>query len=534
MTKSNKGMKEHKKVQKKKAIAKGAAAAKNSKQSKTVKVEMKKMEVPDVTHTVDEVAIELSPTTKEVVAPVTPRHDELEGTSAEDATTVPLADSSADSCPRIGSMIFDQHIVGRQPSGSFQPISSTACTSATSDDIDNAISTEAFDIHAHRKALEAALYDAMESPMKRLARLANVKSASAEFYERDNDCDSNSPDLGLAEVADTPKHASDDNSFSRLPVTVELPAAAPRARSITIDELFSKVSERGTPFAGHSDAQVSYTLADIESQLARSISADQLFSKVSESNSSLLSHSKASVSYKLADVESQLTVMHGRAKSPTEKQIEKWTSIIVSQLFVAATLEQNLVVELPAAAGDEYCRRARKLTVIEAGIEFGCGDQISESKPLLDPAIVSFKVAEAHPLVDPAIVSYKINQTGADAKSIRSHSSGSWDNDLSPERSVYDDRPYTPATFYSTPRTPPPCDQYGNTLPYGPHDEPFVPDYSHRPSSQSFMPDESYARDVVHEQYWIQQGGLNQSYYRKMMHCGPYIGSNARAVHYRG
>ncbi|CAO2647663.1 Nn.00g085850.m01.CDS01 [Neocucurbitaria sp. VM-36] len=43
-------------------------------------------------------------------------------------------------------------------------------------------STEAFDIHAHRKALEAALYENMETPKQMLMRLKFEIATDAEFH----------------------------------------------------------------------------------------------------------------------------------------------------------------------------------------------------------------------------------------------------------------------------------------------------------------------------------------------------------------
>lgn len=117
MTKMNKGMKDHKKALKEKAVAKRAAAAEKSKQSKMAKVDKKTVKVPDVSQTIDDVAIEESHTSEEDVGsvaedvctsitngeppalPVTVRHGEPEGTSAEDTAVVDAIDSPADCLP---------------------------------------------------------------------------------------------------------------------------------------------------------------------------------------------------------------------------------------------------------------------------------------------------------------------------------------------------------------------------------------------------------------------------------------------------
>lgn len=151
-------------------------------------------------------------------------------------------------------MLFDQLTFDSEVCASSQPLTSIACASATSEHVvnedgdsstsENAPSIEAFDIHAHRKALEAALYEAMESPMGRLARLALVKSASAEYHQLDDESNDLSLDHDLEEVDDTLKRATDDNGFDVLTTSSTTP---PIYRSPDQSPLTSSSPRRRSP-----------------------------------------------------------------------------------------------------------------------------------------------------------------------------------------------------------------------------------------------------------------------------------------------
>jgi hypothetical protein len=136
----------------------------------------------------------------------------------------------------------------------------------------------------------------------------------------------------------------------------------------------------------------------------RFISVDELFSKAAlESSSSIVGHSNAATSYALADIESAQDTARDAAHVAKERLGGKWISISVAQLFASAASAHPLVVAMPAAAGDEHTRRARQLRFIEAGIHFGCEDEISQvqGQTWTDPAVVSCKVSGDRPVVDP-------------------------------------------------------------------------------------------------------------------------------------
>lgn len=628
-TKKNKGMKKHKKAQNEKAVAKRAVVAEKAKKSKMgSKVEMKTLKIPDVPRIVDEGASEMACAGEEAVSMVSAevrkfitetgdpevtvalRCEEMEGALAEHTVMNGPVDLAAENYPRVDSMLFDQHIVDPEPRDILQPTTSSAYAPATlQEEVDIAPSAETVDIQTHREALETALYDATESPMERLTRLANIKSASAEYRELEVDSEDSLLDDKIEEVAGTPKRAIDENGFNALNPYVHRAAGVPRARSISIDVLFAKASEDGASVVGHSDPKASYTLANVESHVAiadmprarsvsidelsfkasenggsvmghsdcktsytlanvkaqlatanltraRSISVGELFSKASESGVSFIGHSDAQISYTLADIVSHLATIYGCILSPDKMEVEKWPSMPISQLFGAAALGEELVVELPAVAGNEYTRRARKLTFIEDDMTFSREDQISEAQPWLDPANINFPIAEVQPFVDPTIIGYKIKKTEG-AIETESLDCGVWSWVNSPSRSsepsVYDDRPYTPATFYTKSSSPVPL--YHNTqqyeeavaiilyypekpgtfggpfmVPYDFAPAPLVPEYSGWPPSRDFAPDETYARELHPEQYWAQQYSPRQFSYQKIGHGGPCFGKDAHPM----
>jgi hypothetical protein len=139
-------------------------------------------------------------------------------------------------------------------------------TQPPSNQPENASSSNLFTIQAHRKALETALYDNMESPMERLARLRFTKSASTEFHDIDHANEDLSSKIHHKKVVVPTKRASDTNGFAIIAMEAELPTSPPTSRSISIEELFSKAaSESSSWIVGHSNAATSYTLAEVES-----------------------------------------------------------------------------------------------------------------------------------------------------------------------------------------------------------------------------------------------------------------------------
>jgi len=466
--KKPKGNKDYKKAQKEKAAAKRIAAAEKAKQLKVAKVE-KKAEVAKVEENVGETSAQhdISSPVKVIAA------DESVGDAVALAGAVDVRDdnsavqesatavdtmlnrgtpvlTSAKEVPMVdghdsfGAEYFKETVVAEHDvfSCNMSPeICSTVDTHIHANDqvigdqtsdtngqvpiTDSTPSVDTFDIHAHRKALEAALYDNMESPMERLARLAPITTADAEFngvlYERDVSVAEYIPE----DDSMTIKRAVDDNGFGMLATHTDTPDDAVIARSMSIDDLFSKVSDSGASVAGHSNAQVSRTLADVESQqdaqyepvdatTTPSMSVDELFAMVSSSGASVVGSSAAKTSRALVDVESQQEAVRYHPHFAGSLENDKSVSVSVVQLFAAAASEEELVVELPAAAGDEHTRRARKMMCIEAGITFGCEDELQDAQPKFDAAIVSCKISEVQALGDPAIISCKIKEQHGD------------------------------------------------------------------------------------------------------------------------
>jgi hypothetical protein len=119
--------------------------------------------------------------------------------------------------------------------------------------------TEMSDIHAERKAIEAALYDSMELPKEMWARICKVASASAEYH---HDIDDLEEELKTETSASIPRAV--DNGFERVAARVDLSADISSTQILSVGDLFRMVSSSGASSAGSSDSQICQTLKIVE------------------------------------------------------------------------------------------------------------------------------------------------------------------------------------------------------------------------------------------------------------------------------
>ncbi|KAF1850171.1 uncharacterized protein K460DRAFT_400251 [Cucurbitaria berberidis CBS 394.84] len=177
-------------------------------------------------------------------------------------------------------------------------------------------STQIFDIHAHRKALESALYNNMETPNQMLARLNFAAPADAEFHQDIGveDDIAGLEDLDGLDIDDSSSRIKclDDNGFEIIldvlavrtlteneicstPITPKTCTVETKEKEVTIDQLFTMVSSTGAKKVGTSHPTSSRTLESIETQQAvqcfrhgHTISIEQLFSVASSTNSKVI------------------------------------------------------------------------------------------------------------------------------------------------------------------------------------------------------------------------------------------------------
>ncbi|KAF2825335.1 hypothetical protein CC86DRAFT_407552 [Ophiobolus disseminans] len=552
--KKSKGMKDHKKAQKEKAIAKRAAAAEKAKQKNTVKIE-KKVEPAELeklacerfaqlaaSSPIEGVTEELVDGTAILVSTVDARDETflvqditpavdlvLNHGTPESATKTPMVDrhdSFRSECviedvtaaeqKMSHKIVFEEfsamHASPPSPCDAprrpdMEPVHHALVVEPTSD-------AAPFDIHAHRKALEDALYDNMESPSTRHARLTHTSSADAEFNANQDPYDYLTPESIFEVDSHTIKRATDSNGFDV--VAVCTPSLVDEEPGTIGDDAPQACEQEDDKSFCPAVAQL-FAAADSEHELVVELPAEA------------------------SDDASQVYQQEG----------DKSFCPSVAQLFAAATSEAELVVELPAEAGDETTRRARKLMFIEADMTFGCEDQYSAGPLYADPAIVSCKVAEVQPYADPAIVNCKIRGRGVacsapitstahqeGAEKIMSLLGVNLSRTVSQETDVYShasstpciDRSHTPFTHYSA--SPPPIGgQYGGYgqeyynplvgydsrwLPspmtassgpcYGSAPPPFMSEYAGQHMNYDFVPGQHvYHNSVPGQPFWYEQ-----------------------------
>jgi hypothetical protein len=285
-------LKDHKKAQKDKSAAKraaaaAAAAAQQSKSRKVTKANVKNepvvnTNVNDVDTAEQKTAIPIEMTAKkEVVEDIV--HATTVANAQDDASTVPVIKHDSGNYLsttqgfhsytyiRPGIYTHTDLVIPSEkktedviPAVTTDAPSSHAANSAGiaqgSSDLQPA--TEVSDIHAERKAIEAALYDSMESPKKMWARICKVASASAEYH---HDIDELEEELETKTSASVPR-AIDSNGFERVAAHVDLSADTSSTQILSVDALFRMVASAGASSAGSSDSKICQAVEMVEEQ----------------------------------------------------------------------------------------------------------------------------------------------------------------------------------------------------------------------------------------------------------------------------
>jgi hypothetical protein len=309
------------------------------------------------------------------------------------------------------------------------------------------------DIKAERHKLEVRLYDSMESPMVRLARINRTASATAEYHYNVDDIEDYDVFFDQSSVdPDKSKRATDGNGFECVTVhdansadtlNDDFEGVIAESTHASIDEvtgahfnepptagkatqLFSKIADTSASIVDTSNTKVSQTLDEVEeSQKAKSEVADPASAWQTSLPSSL------SADQLFAAVKAEGTNMVRLSDATADSPISA-----TSQLFAALEAESAIVVRLPVTAGNSLVRAARTLACVEAGLTFVCEEEISLDSSFIDTAIVACEVqkssaevrprppvapevlkrivlhcpdetAEAQPFIDPAIISLK-------------------------------------------------------------------------------------------------------------------------------
>jgi hypothetical protein len=283
-------LKDHKKAQKDKSATKraaaAAAAAQQSKSRKVTKANVKNepvvnTNVCDVDTAEQKTAIPIEMTAKkEVVEDIV--HATTLANAQDDASTVPVI--KHDSGNHLSTM-QGFHSFTYIPPGIYthtdlvipsekktEDVIPAITTDAPSSHAANSVgiaqgssdlqpATEVSDFHAERKAIEAALYDGMESPKKMWARICKVASASAEYH---HDIDELEEELETETSASVPRAI--DNGFDRVAARADLSADISSTQILSVGDLFRMVSSSGASSAGSSDSEICQTLEMVEEQ----------------------------------------------------------------------------------------------------------------------------------------------------------------------------------------------------------------------------------------------------------------------------
>jgi hypothetical protein len=133
-------------------------------------------------------------------------------------------------------------------------------------DIEIAAPAKAFDIHAHRQALEAALYANMEIPKEMLTRLKHTITTDVEFntdiYEQDIDLVVDEVDVVTTCLAN--KKSVDDSNFEAIAIPAISLGEAAMPASMSRDKSFALVADAGVGVVRSSNAEIVQMLEDVE------------------------------------------------------------------------------------------------------------------------------------------------------------------------------------------------------------------------------------------------------------------------------
>ncbi|KAJ4377978.1 hypothetical protein N0V83_000808 [Neocucurbitaria cava] len=183
-------------------------------------------------------------------------------------------------------------------------------------------------INAHRKALEVALYDNMETPMQMLARLNFAVTADSEFHPDDEENQPAVDELNAALTTDGRRAIDKHYSF-------ELCYTVPRKNLLTAHalELAKSQSALSTDAPEHGDFEVH-------------LPVDQLFSMVSSTGAKVVGKSKPAVARTLESVEPQQ--MAERNPVPTATSTTpRGLGISIDQLLSAAARTTDGILRAP-------------------------------------------------------------------------------------------------------------------------------------------------------------------------------------------
>jgi hypothetical protein len=288
--KKSKGLKDHKKAQKEKAIAKRAVAAADQSKSKNGQRLVTKMEPMGPKITTYETSVQQNAAapaeviseknvvdigTVEAREEMSTRKSSPWGTSLDEyAHTTsaavhekdlcsPFEDNSANMVPVIivdapSNTCIANDTAIPQHDGSQEHASTTH----------HASTMETFDVYAHRAAVETDLFENMESPKERFARINHIASATVECHHVNDQEDDFLPAEPSIDLYSTSERAVDEYGWECVAVRDDALAGDAMATThiLSADQLFSMVSETGVSRVGSSESKNFSSLQMVEEQ----------------------------------------------------------------------------------------------------------------------------------------------------------------------------------------------------------------------------------------------------------------------------
>jgi hypothetical protein len=390
-----KGLKDHKKAQKEKAIAKRAVAAADQSKSKNGQRLVTKMEPMGPKITTYETSVQQSAAapaeviseknvvdigTVEAREEMSTRKSSPWGTSLDEYTHTtsaavhekdlcsPFEDNSANMVPVIivdapSNTCIANDTAIPQHDGSQEHASTTH----------HASTMETFDVYAHRAAVETDLFENMESPKERFARINHIASATVECHHVNDQEDDFLPAEPSIDLYSTSERAVDEYGWECVAVRDDALAGDAMATThiLSADQLFSMVSETGVSRVGSSESKNFSSLQMVEEQ--QKITSGDAQSMCAELNTSSVVATQAS----------SITVC------PSIAGVD----------VAAAELDCSPAVDMPSDAGDAQTRAARARACITAGLNLGCHEELADAQTFIDPAIISCTVTKASQVI---------------------------------------------------------------------------------------------------------------------------------------
>jgi hypothetical protein len=362
--KKTKGLKDHKKLQKEKVKAKRAAAAQKAKTGHVAALTIFKEVAPTM-----EAAINLL-TTNTTNKTCTVKNDPPTNNNT-------VARSTVDEADLVTTVVHNVAPACSTSEGI--KVSLTVDRVGTPEDTCGS-KHNTIDEVAHRKAIEAALYDNMETPMQMLARLNKLSPcipmvADAEFHTNDEELDSRM----LSDTADMDASAEADifqalaSNVFKIAVHTEPIDLLNVGRSMSVDQLFSMVAASGHSIVGQTTIDKSHVPQSIElpvdvpkateaSPTANKIALENLFSAAAQTPTGIIAAPKP-VSFQTL-LSAAAATKTGIIRAPDSQQAK--------QPLDSRTLDDSVTTE------------QRLQATIRSKIE--------ESLSSLDPAVISCKV----------------------------------------------------------------------------------------------------------------------------------------------